>query len=107
MYGPYQHGWMNDGGPGMVFGILWMILVWGIPLLLLAALLKYLFTRRHGSESKKNVPDELIEPQIPIVPESSPVADERTPLEIIKSAYARGELSRGEFLQKRDDILEK
>jgi putative membrane protein len=100
---------MYDGGSGMIFGMLWMILVWGVPLLLIAALLKYLFTRRHGNESKKSVPDELIEPQIPLAPEPGPppVADERTPIEILKSAYARGELSRGEFLQKRDDILEK
>lgn len=94
----------------MIFGMLWMILVWGIPLLLLAALLKYLFTRRHGTESKNSrnsAPDELIEPQIPLATEPQPVADDRPPLEILKSAYARGELSRGEFLQKRDDILEK
>jgi len=30
-----------------------------------------------------------------------------TPLDIIKNSYARGEISREEFLQKRDDLLEK
>ena len=110
MYGAYPHGWMADGGPGMmIFGTLWMILAWGIPLLLLAALLKYLFTRRPPVEMRRSAPDELIEPQIPVVPEAEPpaVVDDRSPLDILKAAYARGELSRGEFLQKRDDILEK
>jgi putative membrane protein len=107
----FGHGWMFDGGVGM-FGVVWMILVWAIPLLLLAALLKYLFTRRRDSGSK-GMPETLIEPALPIVPDppivpDQPIApDTRSPLDILKAAYARGELSRGEFLQKRDDILEK
>jgi putative membrane protein len=113
----FGHGSMFDGGVGM-FGVVWMILVWAIPLLLLAALLKYLFTRRRDSGSK-GMPETLIEPALPIVPDppivpekpivpDQPIApDTRTPLDILKAAYARGELSRGEFLQKRDDILEK
>lgn len=115
MYGPFNHGWMFDGGSGMLLGFLWMALVWAIPLLLLAALLKYLFTRSNG---RRKV--ELIEPDIQIgsgqqiaADKQAPLAskvieeDRQTPLEILKIAYARGELSRGEFLQKRDDILEK
>jgi putative membrane protein len=118
MYGPFNHGWMFDGGSGMLFGFLWMALIWAIPLLLLAALLKYLFTRSSGR--RKVVTDELIEPDIQIgsgqqivADTQAPLADKvieedkQTPLEILKIAYARGELSRGEFLQKRDDILEK
>lgn len=94
----------------MIFGVLWMILAWGIPLLLLAALLKYLFSRRPPVDRPRSpTPDELIEPQIAVAPEveAPAVADDRSPLDILKAAYARGELSRGEFLQKRDDILEK
>jgi putative membrane protein len=118
MYGLFNHGWMFDGGSGMLLGFLWMALIWAIPLLLLAALLKYLFTRSNGR--RKVVKDELIEPDIqigagqPIVADTQASlagkvveADRQTPLEILKIAYARGELSRGEFLQKRDDILEK
>lgn len=96
MYGPYNHGWMFEGGVGMLLGGIWMILLWAIPLLLLAALLKYLFSRHGG---RKGPPETLIEPQIePYRP---------TPLDVLKEAYARGEINRGEFLQKRDDILEK
>lgn len=116
MYGPFNHGWMFDGGGGMLFGFLWMVLIWAIPLLLLAALLKYLFTRSNGR--RKAATDELIEPDIQVGPGEPNVTDKQaplagkeagaqTPLDILKAAYARGELSRGEFLQKRDDILEK
>lgn len=92
MYGPYNHGWMFDGGIGMLFGGLWMILAWGIPFLLIVALLKYLFVkpwRNSGREGRQEV-------QVPLMP-----------LDILKETYARGEISREEYLQKRDDLLEK
>ena len=90
MYGSYAHGWMFDGGVGMVFGILWMLALLSIPLLVLFALVKYLFsaTRRRDAEAGR-----------------SPA--EKTPLDIVKEAYARGEISRDEYFQKRDDLLEK
>jgi putative membrane protein len=100
MFGPYNHGWMFDGGVGMLLGGLWMILIFGIPLLLLAALLKYVFGKRSNG-SRRGLPDTLIEPGMQIE------SEKQTPLDILKAAYARGELSRGEFLQKREDILEK
>ena len=43
MCGPGDCSWMFNGG--MLQGGLWMILVWGIPLLLAFALLKYLFAK--------------------------------------------------------------
>jgi putative membrane protein len=89
MYGPYNHGWMFDGGIGMLFGGLWMILILIAPLLLLAVLLKYLFTKSRGNGGRPGEPTR------------------QTPLDVLKEAYARGEISREEFLQKRDDILEK
>ena len=89
MYGPYHHSWMFDGGFGLLFGGVWVLLMWGIPLLLVIALLKYLFFRPHDKSS----PD--------IRPE------QKTPLDILKESYARGDLSRDEYLQKRDDLLEK
>ena len=88
MHGPYDHGWMFGGG-GMLFGVLWMILIWGIPLLLLFALLKYLIANPRGDAGRKDMPEK------------------KTPLDILKEAYARGEISREEYLQKRDDLLEK
>ena len=88
MHGPYDHGWMFGGG-GMLFGVLWMILIWGIPLLALFALLKYLIVRPRGDGGRSNLPEK------------------KTPLDILKEAYARGEIGREEYLQKRDDLLEK
>lgn len=84
----------------MLLGGLWMILIWAIPLLLLAALLKYVFSKRRNG-GRRGPPDTLIEPGMQIE------SEKQTPLDILKGAYARGELSRGEFLQKREDILEK
>jgi putative membrane protein len=89
MYGSYNHGWMSDGGVGMLFGALWMILFLVVPLLLLAVLLKYLFTKSRGSEDRQG------EPAM------------QTPLDVLKAAYARGEINREEYLQKRDDLLDK
>lgn len=89
MYGPYNHGWMLDGGMGWMFGGVWMILVVAVPLLLIAALLKYLLGKpRHPAAT-------------------DPGAHSATPLDTLKQAYARGEIKREEFLQKRDDLLEK
>ena len=85
---PYNHSWMFDGGAGMLFGGLWMILMLALPLLLVAVLLKYLFTKPHGKGS----------------PDKEPA---QAPLDVLKEAYARGAISREEFLEKRDDILEK
>lgn len=89
MFGPYNHGWMFDGGLGMLFGGVWMLLMWGIPLLLVIALLKYLFFRPRDRRD----PD--IQPE------------RKTPLDILKESYARGDIGRDEYLQKRDDLLEK
>lgn len=89
MYGPYNHGWMFDGGIGMLFGAFWMILFLVIPVALLAVLLKYLFSKSRGKDGPAG--------GIPT----------QGPLDVLKAAYARGEISREEFLQKRDDILEK
>lgn len=87
MYGPYDHGWMFGAGSGMVFGGLWMILIWVIPLLVLFALVKYLFFKRRDEVGRNFLPDR------------------KTPLDILKEAYARGEIDRDEYLRKRDDLL--
>ncbi|WP_018507951.1 SHOCT domain-containing protein [Thiobacillus thioparus] len=89
MYAPYNHGWMFDGGFGLLFGSIWMLLMWGIPLLLVIALLKYLFFRPRDKGG------------LDIRPE------QKTPLDILKETYARGDIGRDEYLQKRDDLLEK
>ncbi|WP_324780926.1 SHOCT domain-containing protein [Thiobacillus sedimenti] len=80
---------MFDGGPGILIGVAWMLFMWGIPLLLVVALLKYLFTRTRDAGDRPAPPE----------PKSA--------LDLLKESYARGEIGRDEFLQKRDDLLEK
>ena len=89
MDGPYGHAWMFDGMDGMLFGGLWMVLVWAVPLLMIIALLKHLLGKPSGKGE----------------PEAGP--EQETLLDILKQAYARGEISRDEYLQKRQDLLEK
>ncbi len=72
----------------MLFGILWMLLILGIPILAIFALLKYLLDKSASNAGKNE-----------IVPR-------QTPLDILKEAYARGDIDREEFLQKRDDLQE-
>lgn len=82
----YGHMYGQDFGSGwMLLGWLWMGLAWLIPILLLLALGKYLFTRPKDFPDRKETP-------------------EKTPLDIVKEAYARGELSREDYLQKVEDL---
>lgn len=87
MYGMYDHGWVWGGNGGMFVGGILMALIWLVPLLAVIALFKYLFGARRGSEPSPQPPSSA--------------------LDILKNAYARGEIGRDEYLQKRDDILEK
>jgi len=69
-----------DHGAWMFGGWLGMLLIWLVPIILLLAAIKYLATgSKLGGHGK-------------------------TPLEILEEAYARGEIDRDEFLQKRDDL---
>ena len=79
----YGMGW------GMGWGWIWMLLFWLVPLLLVIALgaaaIKYLFSggARSGAAAR----------------------DERSrALEVLEERYARGEINREEYLQKRDDL---
>lgn len=89
MYGWDQGNWMFGSGTGgwMIFGGLMMILIWLIPVLGLFALVKYLFGGQKSGESAKET--------------------HRTALDILDETYAHGELSRDEYLQKRDDLQNK
>lgn len=86
----YGMGW----GWGWGFGWIAMFLVWIIPVALLAAAIKYLFF--HDAEIRRDSrePRELRD------------RDSRA-LALLEERYARGDLPREEFLQKRDDILKR
>lgn len=80
----YGHGWMYGDGGLMALGMVWMTLVWLIPILLLIALVKYLFGGPKADRTS-GIPD-------------------KTALEHLQEAYARGEIGREEFMQKQADL---
>ena len=70
-------GDMGNFGWGMGFGWLFMILFWGLIILGIVAVIKWLAISSR-SESR-----------------------DKTPLEILKERYARGEIGRDEYEQKK------
>jgi len=76
-----MHGFGH--GYGIFGGGFYMLLVWLVPILILIAIIKYF---SNGSQSS---------------------AESKTPLEILEETYARGEVSREDFLQRRDDLQQK
>ena len=78
MYGSDYGSWMH--GSGMFGGGLAMILMWLIPVVLVVALIVF-STKRPGFGS-----------------------GEKTALDILKERYARGEIEREEFEQKKRDL---
>lgn len=78
-------GWMSGSGGWMIFGWFWMALIWLVPILLLFALAKYLFgSQKSGAPAREET--------------------RRSALDILDEVYARGELTREDYLQKRDDL---
>ena len=67
---------------GMGYGGLGMLVFWLLPVLLILALIKYLSGRNSGKND--TVPNKA--------------------LELLEERYARGEIDRAEYLQKRDDL---
>ena len=84
---------MMDNAMGWGFGGLTMILFWLVPLILVLVGIKYLYS---GGGS---VPGNA-------VPQSEPLAANPA-LTVLEERYAKGEIERDEFLQKRGDILGK
>ena len=72
-----------DHGVWMFGGWLMMLVIWLVPFLLLYVGIKYLLGR------------------------SSPATAGKSALDILDEAYARREISRDEYLQKRDDLQKK
>lgn len=72
-----------DHGGWMFGGWVMMMLIWLVPFAVLFAGMKYLLGRR------------------------APDAASKSALDILDEAYARRDLSREEYLQKRDDLQKK
>ncbi len=71
------------GSGGMGFGWILMILFWGLVILGIVALLKWLSTRST---------------------DNNPPRPPRTALQILEERYARGEIEQQEFEQKKRDL---
>jgi putative membrane protein len=75
-------GDMGDfGGWGPGFGWIFMILIWFLIILGVVALVKSLFGYQGGSTSRQ-----------------------RTPLDILQERYARGEIDKDEYEEKKRDL---
>lgn len=77
----YGMGWNWGWG----FGWIAMLLFWLVPILLVLAAIKYLFFGRSGSQAGAR-------------------SDEDRALAVLEERYARGDINRDEFLQKRNDL---
>jgi len=84
---------MMDYGMGWGFGGFTMIIFWLVPLILVLVGIKYLYSGG-GSISGNTAP-----------PVESSAVNRALPL--LEERYAKGEIDREEFLQKRADILAK
>ncbi len=73
----------NFGGWAPGFGFVFMILFWGLIILGIVAIAKWLFASLSGAGMPK----------------------ERAALDILKERYARGEIDQEEFEQKRRDLV--
>ena len=73
--------WGGFGGWGMGFGFVLMLLFWILVILGIAALIRWL-----------------------LQPSPSRSSRDKTPLEIVQERYARGEIDREEYEQKKRDL---
>lgn len=81
----WQHGW--DWGWGhMIFGSLMMILVWGGIIVVVVLAVRWL-----GAGSSHS---------------AAPPASPKTPLDILKERFARGEIDKEEFEERRRTLGE-
>lgn len=80
-YGPHMMGW-GEGWYGMVFGPLIMILVLAVVIALAVLLVRWLGGPWHGTTLQQVPPD-------------------RTPLDILKARFARGDIDKQEFEERR------
>jgi putative membrane protein len=78
MWGGYDYGW----GWGMGFGMISMVLFWVLVILGIVILVKWIAASNAGADR----------------------TPAKTALDILKERYARGEIGRDEFEQKKRDL---
>ena len=74
--------WGNFSGWGMGFGFIFMLLFWGLAILGIVALIRWLITQSSSNRSSRD----------------------KSPLEVVQERYARGEIDREEYEQKKRDL---
>jgi len=77
-----MNNWGSLGGWGMGLGFVFMLLFWGLVILGIAALIRWLMTQSSPSRGSRD----------------------KSPLEIVQERYARGEIDREEYEQKKRDL---
>ena len=77
-----MNDWNGFGGWGMGLGFIFMLLLWGLVILGIAALIRWLMTQSSPSHTPRD----------------------KSPLEIVQERYARGEIEREEYEQKKRDL---
>jgi putative membrane protein len=73
---------MNGFGWGPGFGWIFMILFWGVVIVGIVAIVRWVLEQRSERSAPRG----------------------RTPLDVLRERYARGEIEREEFEQKRRDL---
>lgn len=77
-----MNDWNGFGGWGMGLGFIFMLLFWGLIILGIVALIRWLMTQSFPYHSPRD----------------------KSPLEILQERYARGEIGREEYEQKKRDL---
>jgi len=76
-----MYDWGSYGGWGMGFGMVFMLLFWVLVILGIAALIRWMTTQSPNRNSR-----------------------DKSALEILQERYARGEIDREEYEQKKRDL---
>jgi putative membrane protein len=80
--------WGGVGWWGMGFGVLFMILFWVLIVLGILALIRWQIRESQASRDRNG----------------QALPRDRTPLDIVQERYARGEIDRDEYEQKKRDL---
>lgn len=77
-----MYDWSGYSGWGMSFGMVFMLLFWALVVLGIVALIRVLMAQSSSGRGSRD----------------------KTPLEIVQERYARGEIDREEYEQKKRDL---
>lgn len=77
-----MYNWGSYSGWGMGFGMVFMLLFWVLVILGIAALIRWLMVQQSPSRGSRD----------------------KSPLDIVQERYARGEINREEYEQKKQDL---